>query len=96
MEQRELGCGKTPTYGPIARDAKIWQNAGGYECLIDLGNHIADRPDNSYAFGCYENYYKNNVKCCGDFDNDTSRGVYICWSCIWYDHIRKAFLSKYD
>ncbi len=29
MQQRQLGCGGNPAYGPIPRDAPIWQ-AGIY------------------------------------------------------------------
>jgi hypothetical protein len=25
MQQRVLGCGKSPAYGPIHKDAEIWQ-----------------------------------------------------------------------
>ncbi len=36
------------------------------------------------------------TKCCGDFDNETYRGVYICYNCIKNVQTRNIFLSQYD
>jgi hypothetical protein len=41
-------------------------------------------------------YKKSKIKSCGDFDNKTSLGVYICYDCIKEEKTRKNFLSQYD
>jgi hypothetical protein len=141
MQQIAVGCGGTPTHGPIPRNAEIWKATGGgrwfwtFTGLIGLtayagvwyGGWIgaaiaaftaweARFPTialefiaigiiagyEGWAWGLlrvilwilgiisylgiaalilgtiWASYKINYVKCCGDFADDTSRGVYIC------------------
>jgi hypothetical protein len=73
MQQRQLGCGGSPAYRPIPRDAEIWK--------VEI---IGDWDDRLYGYNWWEGersgegYKINDAKRCGDFDNDASLGVYIC------------------
>ncbi len=85
MQQRRLGCGGIPAYGPILRDAKNWNAYYRYYGHII---YIIEHGD-----GGGIGYNKNDAKRCGDFDNDTSLGVYICYICIKNQKKRQNFLS---
>jgi hypothetical protein len=41
-------------------------------------------------------YKKNKTKRCGDFDNEISLGVYICYSCIVNEKRRNTYINQYE
>jgi hypothetical protein len=97
--KRAFGCGGSPAYGPIRRDAHIWQ---AYLYRLDrdwlTGRGLKGRTltDPLTYIKQYTTYYRSKTKCCGDFDNESSRGFYICYGCIKNEQTKKNFLSQYD
>jgi hypothetical protein len=119
VQQRALGCGGSPAYGPIPRYAKIWQavaysrRIAAWTIGLALGAYaatyaierarsrtaaeaekwVAYRRIGAWAvraitIGAYAwkawagritgALKTSETKCCGDFDNQASLGVYIC------------------
>ncbi len=98
MGQRQLGCGKKPSYGPIPRDDGIWTEIWnpGPEPMIKA---FAGWPGDQVAWDdrCHiPTDKKSETKSCGDFDDNSSTGVYICEGCITNIHRIYAFLQNYD
>jgi hypothetical protein len=41
-------------------------------------------------------YKESETKRCGNFDNEISLGIYICYDCIKDERSRNTFLSQYN